>query len=300
MKNFNGLVVNPTGKNNSIDIADKNEFERSQIIIDGNNNVVKIGKAKKYRALNIRVRGNDKVIIIGDSAHFINNLNIVSTGGDFVEFIVGKNFSCGGLSVQMQDGNEKCLIGDDCMFSWGIKLRTSDGHSVIDLETNQAINLPKDVVISDRVWVGEDVSFLKGAGAGRDCIVASNSVVTKRLSKSNCVLGGIPAKVVKENVKWDSMKPVLFNKKNDIENCKKNNSYAKDEVANLHNSDASKADLKSKDRLTKLKEGHIKYQSEINSQKAELAKLNRIKLKYIELKNSKVIKLLTFFKIVRD
>ena len=72
----------------------------------------------------------------------------------------------------MNDGNESCKIGDDCLFFLGIKARTSAGHSIIDL--------PKDIDIFDRAWLGEDVRFLKGSGVSRDSVIASSLVVAKK------------------------------------------------------------------------------------------------------------------------
>ena len=111
----------------------------------------------------------------------------------------------------MNDGNEECAIGNDSLFSWGIKIRTSDGHSVVDLDSGMAINMPKNVKIGDRVWVSEDVSFLKGAEIPSDCVVGSRAVVTKAFNQSHCVIAGFPAKIVKENIKWDRRMPTEFN-----------------------------------------------------------------------------------------
>ncbi|MFT5760534.1 MAG: acetyltransferase-like isoleucine patch superfamily enzyme, partial [Alteromonadaceae bacterium] len=81
-----------------------------------------------------------------------------------------------------------------------------------DMATNKAINLPKNVHIGDRVWVSEDVSFLKGAQIASDCVVGSRAVVTKAFSQPNCVIAGFPAKVVKKNIRWDRRMPYEYNK----------------------------------------------------------------------------------------
>lgn len=115
------------------------------------------------------------------------------------------------MEIQMNDENETLTIGDNCLFSWGIKARTSDGHSIVDLSTNRAVNLPKDISIADRVWVGEDVSFLKGSMISSDSVVGSRSVVTKAFESPNVVIAGFPAIVVKENIKWDRRRPSEYN-----------------------------------------------------------------------------------------
>lgn len=212
---FPGLSIENNGTDNVIDIADNASFRRSRIVINGNNNKITLGKALIYELLVVNFKGNNKTFEVKPSSKNINGVNFTSIRGDYQRFTIGENFSCGGIKVQMNDGNETCSIGDNCLFSWGIKIRTSDGHSVIDLVTGKAINLPKDVHIGDKVWVGEDCSFLKGATIPENVVVASNAVVTKTFSeKDTCsVIGGIPAKVLKSNVTWHRMMPTEYNKK---------------------------------------------------------------------------------------
>ena len=113
----------------------------------------------------------------------------------------------------MNDGYEKIFIGKDCLFSWGIKMRTSDGHSVIDLNLDKAVNLPADIYIGDHVWMGEDVKILKGIYIPNNCVLGGFSVITKSFSKkdSNSVIAGFPAKVVKSNITWDRKKADEYN-----------------------------------------------------------------------------------------
>lgn len=51
-------------------------------------------------------------------------------------------------------------------------------------------------VIEDNVWIGDNVSILPGVHIGKGCIVGANSVVTKDIPPY-CVVGGIPAKILK-------------------------------------------------------------------------------------------------------
>lgn len=54
----------------------------------------------------------------------------------------------------------------------------------------------KDVVIDEDVWMGSNVTILKGVHIGRGAIVAAGSVVTHSLPPY-CVGGGVPAKCLK-------------------------------------------------------------------------------------------------------
>lgn len=53
------------------------------------------------------------------------------------------------------------------------------------------------VIIGDNVWIGEGVSILPNVKIGNNCVVGANSVVTKDFP-DNCVIAGIPAKIIKQ------------------------------------------------------------------------------------------------------
>lgn len=208
-----GLNIEDNGSNNTVIIDEGTSFSLSKIVINGNGNNIRLGCIKGCEKLIINLKGDNKRVEIKPSNKFIRNLKLTSIRGDNQVITIGENLSLGGMEIQMNDGDEACHIGDNCLLSWGIKIRTSDGHSVIDLETGKAVNHPKDVLIANRVWVGEDVSFLKGSRILADSVVASKAVVTKSFSESNVVIAGFPASVVKRNIAWDYMKPADYDKK---------------------------------------------------------------------------------------
>ncbi|MCQ2198788.1 MAG: acyltransferase [Paludibacteraceae bacterium] len=53
------------------------------------------------------------------------------------------------------------------------------------------------VVIEDNVWIGERVCILSGVHIGKGAVIAANAVVTKDVP-ANTVVGGVPAKIIKE------------------------------------------------------------------------------------------------------
>lgn len=89
------------------------------------------------------------------------------------------------------------------MFSQDIKIATGDGHPIYDLDTGELINANKDVIIKDKVWIGRGVSIHKGAIIPEGCVVGACSFVTKEFTEKNCIIAGVPAKVVKRNIRWE-------------------------------------------------------------------------------------------------
>jgi acetyltransferase-like isoleucine patch superfamily enzyme len=95
---------------------------------------------------------------------------------------------------------QSILVGKDCLFS-SVKVRTSDMHPLFDRSTGKRINEPKDVIIEDSVWLGESVIVSKGARIGTGSVIGAASLVTGNIP-AHCVVGGVPAKVIRENVVW--------------------------------------------------------------------------------------------------
>lgn len=57
-------------------------------------------------------------------------------------------------------------------------------------------NFDKDVIINEDVWMGLNVTILSGVEIGRGTTVAAGAVVTKS-TPPYCIVGGVPAKVLK-------------------------------------------------------------------------------------------------------
>lgn len=93
------------------------------------------------------------------------------------------------------------MVGNDCLFSSEIVIRTGDSHSILN-ETGTRINPAKDVVIGNHVWVGHRALITKGVSIPENCVVGTGAVVTKPIDKSGTVIAGVPAKIIKENINW--------------------------------------------------------------------------------------------------
>ena len=120
-------------------------------------------------------------------------------------FFWGQNSVTYGCRVWVY-GRKRIVVGDDCLLSEGIEIRTSDHHSIIDLETRKQTNFPDDVTIDRHVWVGPHASIQKGVTIGKGSIIGSRSVVVGPVPEAE-LWAGVPAKRIRKNVSWVSTHP---------------------------------------------------------------------------------------------
>ena len=92
-------------------------------------------------------------------------------------------------------------IGDRTDLAPDVLIRDDDGHFLIDENGDRKCNT-KPVRIGNNCWIGSRVTILKGVTIGDNSVIAAGSVVTKDVPP-NCLAGGIPAKVIKTNIKWE-------------------------------------------------------------------------------------------------
>jgi len=159
---------------------------------------------KAFPDINIDIRSGGRIEIAETSHGFPKDSIIDCSEGACIK--VGRNFS-GWCATQNDIGTrlaakKSISIGDNCMFSRGISVKDNDGHDILDMATGKLINPPEPVFIGDNVWLAENVSVLKGAHIASDCICGANALVNKKFMEPNCILAGVPAKVIKTGVTW--------------------------------------------------------------------------------------------------
>lgn len=91
--------------------------------------------------------------------------------------------------------HEKITIGEGCAISHDFTIMDSDAH-----ELNGSRNT-KPIQIGNHVWIGTRVTILKGVTVGDGAVIAAGSLVTKDVPAGSLV-GGVPARVLKEQVEW--------------------------------------------------------------------------------------------------
>ncbi len=92
-------------------------------------------------------------------------------------------------------------VGDDVLVSWDVLIIDTDAHRIYDAAGHH-VNAPMPIRIGNSVWLGCRALVLKGVEIADGVVVAAASTVTRSVNTPNAVIGGNPARVLRENVRW--------------------------------------------------------------------------------------------------
>lgn len=153
-----------------------------------------------------------KYVSIGKNGIINANFIFESNKG---EVIMGDNVHLGGVTFISRNRIE---IHNDVTMAWGITIYDHNSHSIFwehrkgdnhqsykdYLSYNGNTVVSKDwscvvdapILIESKVWIGFDVTIMKGVTIGEGAVIGAKSVVTKNV-KAWTVVAGNPAVVVK-------------------------------------------------------------------------------------------------------
>lgn len=170
-------------------------------------------------------RGNRIVFPLGVSDNisitFSGKNNLISVARDVsitkLCLIMGNNGYCeigkgtSFVDAQITISDASVVIGEECMFSWDVEIRTNDGHHIFDRRSGQRINAPRNISIGNHVWIGQDALLLHGFSIGDGSVVGAKTVTSSHF-KDHVIVAGNPGRVIKEDIVWSRDSEMFFNK----------------------------------------------------------------------------------------
>ncbi|MBA6328373.1 acyltransferase [Colwellia sp. MB02u-6] len=134
-----------------------------------------------------------------------NRVNI----GDFSRIIVSTSFDNIGKGITLHDdvaigefayigGAGGVEIGSACIIGQYFSVH-SENHVFDDIacEIREQGVKRIGIKIGKNCWIGSKVTILDGAVVGNGCVIAAGAVVTGQFP-DNVIIGGVPAKIIKE------------------------------------------------------------------------------------------------------
>lgn len=131
-------------------------------------------------------------ISIGGKSELLYGVILMTYGGNIK---IGQKCSINPYTILYGHGN--LTIGNNVLIA-GHTLIIPANHIFSDIDktiNSQGLTM-KGITIEDDVWIGSGCRILDGVTIGKGAIVAAGAVVNKNV-ESNTIVGGVPAKFIK-------------------------------------------------------------------------------------------------------
>lgn len=112
------------------------------------------------------------------------------------ELIIGDRFGINSYSRIV--AHEKIEIGTNVTIGQMVSILDHDHEYVIN-DGNMALDgyITTPILIGNNVWIGDKSTVLRGVSIGNNVVIGANTLVNKDVP-DNCVVGGIPGKILKQ------------------------------------------------------------------------------------------------------
>lgn len=182
---------------------------RKQVICGTGNEIVNCPPG-----VEIHVHGNGNRIEFREPLSFFRGLFMIGTPESPVSntrVTIGERTSCQHATVWVMEDGSAVSIGKDCMISKDVEIWSTDAHAIVDSEGRLLNGGAHSVTIGDHCWIGFRACILKNAKIADGVVVGMGAVVAGgRPLVSGGVYAGNPARLVRENVRWDMRSPQGF------------------------------------------------------------------------------------------
>lgn len=100
-----------------------------------------------------------------------------------------------GSVIWAGDSTSRVVLGTKCLLAPNVTITASNYGIVRGTPVMDQPKIEQDIVIGPGVWLGANVVVTAGVTIGAGAIVGAGAVVTRDLP-SNCIAGGVPARVI--------------------------------------------------------------------------------------------------------
>lgn len=144
------------------------------------------------------IKTNERsTLYLGDKATLKINGHFTMHGHSSIMVHTGATLEIGN-NTYLNGGSIDCSygihIGNDCAIADYVRISDNSWHTVHSFTGG-------GTKIGNQVWIATGAMILPGITIGDGAIVAAGAVVTKDVP-ARCMVAGVPAKVIKENVEW--------------------------------------------------------------------------------------------------
>lgn len=172
-------------------------YKKTKFILDKSARINLYGNLA-LNANAIKANGRNTIIRMDKNSQItVNESFSVYYGGDIVVFEeghleLGSGFFNSNIRLRCKNNIK---IGKRVTIAHDVTILDYDGHQ-LNYDDHE---ISKPIIIGDNVWICTRATILKGVTVGEGAVIAAGAVVTKDVPPYSLV-GGVPARVIKENV----------------------------------------------------------------------------------------------------
>ena len=99
----------------------------------------------------------------------------------------------------------KIELGDNARVGYQTQFIDTTIHQLVNIHTNEKLPMSAPIFINTNNWIGNRTTIMKGTHTAVNCITASNSLLNKDYTSfgEDVIIGGIPAKLLKQHIRRD-------------------------------------------------------------------------------------------------
>jgi acetyltransferase-like isoleucine patch superfamily enzyme len=139
--------------------------------------------------------GNNIDIGYFPSPYYFNSYSHIDLRGDGASVIIGDNVKINN-NLSIISSNSSITIQKNCLIGLNVTIMTSDFHNTNPKKRRCENCEDFPVLIEENVFIGNNVTILKGTIVGKNSVVANGTIVSKNVP-ANVITAGIPNKTIK-------------------------------------------------------------------------------------------------------
>jgi acetyltransferase-like isoleucine patch superfamily enzyme len=134
-----------------------------------------------------------------DNSKVILNGNVDTGKGVFIETQKNAVLEIGQVGINSNTSiicSNNIKIGEGTGIGWDVEICDTSFHQI-----GQENSVSAPITIGRHVLVCSHCVIMKGVSIGDGAVIATGSIVSKDIPPG-CLAGGVPARVIKENIEW--------------------------------------------------------------------------------------------------
>jgi acetyltransferase-like isoleucine patch superfamily enzyme len=170
------------------------------IRINGSGCRIEFSRGCVVTGVRIRLQGKNLVLRLGRRV-VVGTGSVLWVQGEDGLIDIQDDATIEQAGIGVSENGTSVVVGQDCLLSYGVEIRTSDSHGIYDKTTGARINPAANVILGRHVWVGARVAILKGVQIGSGSVLGTGSVVTHSI-EGDAIAAGVPARVIRRGITW--------------------------------------------------------------------------------------------------